>query len=68
MLRRFATVLENVVIDPVTRVPDFDDNRLAHGLSDARVGCGKRARFKTRDIERASVFRESPIESRRETF
>ncbi len=27
--RRFGTVLENVVIDPVTRVIDLDDNRLA---------------------------------------
>lgn len=32
---RFATVLENVVIDPVTRVPDFDDNRLAENARSA---------------------------------
>jgi phosphoenolpyruvate carboxykinase (ATP) len=32
---RFATVLENVVIDPVTRVPDFDDNRLAENSRSA---------------------------------
>ena len=25
--RRFGTVLENVVLDPATRRPDFDDNR-----------------------------------------
>ena len=25
---RFGTVLENVILDPVTRVPDFDDGRL----------------------------------------
>ncbi|WP_259781316.1 phosphoenolpyruvate carboxykinase [Aestuariispira ectoiniformans] len=27
--RRFGTVLENVVFDPVTRIPNFDDNSLA---------------------------------------
>jgi phosphoenolpyruvate carboxykinase (ATP) len=32
---RFATVLENVVIDPHTRVPDFDDNRLAENSRSA---------------------------------
>ncbi|MFT3733333.1 MAG: phosphoenolpyruvate carboxykinase [Hyphomicrobium sp.] len=32
---RFATVLENVVIDPVTRVPNFDDNRLAENSRSA---------------------------------
>lgn len=32
---RFATVLENVVIDPVTRIPDFDDNRLAENSRSA---------------------------------
>jgi len=32
---RFATVLENVVIDPVTRQPDFDDNRLAENARSA---------------------------------
>ncbi|MGE0230954.1 MAG: phosphoenolpyruvate carboxykinase [Flavobacteriaceae bacterium] len=26
--RRFGTVLENVIIDPLTRMPDFDDGRL----------------------------------------
>ncbi len=32
---RFATVLENVVIDPVTRMPNFDDNRLAENARSA---------------------------------
>lgn len=32
---RFSTVLENVVIDPVTRIPDFDDNRLAENSRSA---------------------------------
>ncbi|MEQ1669793.1 MAG: phosphoenolpyruvate carboxykinase [Hyphomicrobium sp.] len=32
---RFATVLENVVINPVTRVPDFDDARLAENSRSA---------------------------------
>jgi phosphoenolpyruvate carboxykinase (ATP) len=32
---RFATVLENVVIDPATRVPDFDDGRLAENARSA---------------------------------
>ncbi|MBR2535508.1 MAG: phosphoenolpyruvate carboxykinase [Hyphomicrobium sp.] len=32
---RFATVLENVVVDPVTRVADFDDNRLAENARSA---------------------------------
>ena len=32
---RFSTVLENVVIEPVTRVPDFDDNRLAENSRSA---------------------------------
>ncbi|MFA5955290.1 phosphoenolpyruvate carboxykinase [Hyphomicrobium sp.] len=32
---RFATVLENVVIDPQTRVPNFDDNRLAENSRSA---------------------------------
>jgi len=32
---RFATVLENVVIDPGTRVPDFDDGRLAENSRSA---------------------------------
>lgn len=32
---RFATVLENVVINPETRIPDFDDNRLAENSRSA---------------------------------
>jgi phosphoenolpyruvate carboxykinase (ATP) len=32
---RFATVLENVVVDPVTRRPDFDDGRLAENARSA---------------------------------
>ncbi|MBS0270024.1 MAG: phosphoenolpyruvate carboxykinase (ATP), partial [Proteobacteria bacterium] len=32
---RFGTVLENVVIDPVTRIPNFDDNRLAENSRSA---------------------------------
>ena len=32
---RFSTVLENVVIEPVTRIPDFDDNRLAENSRSA---------------------------------
>ena len=32
---RFATVLENVVLDPVTRTPDFDDGRLAENARSA---------------------------------
>jgi phosphoenolpyruvate carboxykinase (ATP) len=32
---RFATVLENVVIDPVTRLPDFDDGTLAENSRSA---------------------------------
>jgi phosphoenolpyruvate carboxykinase (ATP) len=32
---RFATVLENVVIDPKTRIPDFDDGRLAENARSA---------------------------------
>ncbi|WP_414461685.1 phosphoenolpyruvate carboxykinase [Hyphomicrobium sp. DY-1] len=32
---RFATVLENVVINPDTRIPDFDDNRLAENSRSA---------------------------------
>ena len=32
---RFATVLENVVIDPVSRVPNFDDGRLAENARSA---------------------------------
>jgi len=32
---RFATVLENVVVDPITRVPNFDDNRLAENARSA---------------------------------
>ena len=39
---RFATVLENVVIDPKTRVPDFDDGRLAdvvkRAIGEAAIG------------------------------
>jgi len=32
---RFATVLENVVVDPVSRVPDFDDGTLAENARSA---------------------------------
>jgi phosphoenolpyruvate carboxykinase (ATP) len=32
---RFATVLENVVIDPISRSPDFDDNRLTENSRSA---------------------------------
>ena len=32
---RFATVLENVVVDPLTRVPDFDNGRLAENARSA---------------------------------
>lgn len=32
---RFATVLENVVLNPESRVPDFDDNRLAENARSA---------------------------------
>ena len=32
---RFATVLENVVLKPDTRIPDFDDNRLAENSRSA---------------------------------
>jgi len=32
---RFGTVLENVIIDPVTRVPDFDDGRLTENTRSA---------------------------------
>ena len=32
---RFATVLENVVLNPATRTPDFDDNRLAENSRSA---------------------------------
>ncbi len=32
---RFGTVLENVVINPVTRVPDFDDGKLAENARSA---------------------------------
>lgn len=31
----YATVLENVVLDPKTRIPDFDDNRLAENSRSA---------------------------------
>jgi phosphoenolpyruvate carboxykinase (ATP) len=33
--RRFGTVLENVVMDPLTRALDFDDNRLAENTRGA---------------------------------
>jgi phosphoenolpyruvate carboxykinase (ATP) len=32
---RFATVLENVILDPVTRKPDFDDGRLTENTRSA---------------------------------
>jgi phosphoenolpyruvate carboxykinase (ATP) len=32
---RFATVLENVVVEPQTRLPDFDNNRLAENARSA---------------------------------
>jgi phosphoenolpyruvate carboxykinase (ATP) len=32
---RFGTVLENVILDPVTRVPDFDDGRLTENTRSA---------------------------------
>jgi phosphoenolpyruvate carboxykinase (ATP) len=32
---RFGTVLENVILDPMTRVPDFDDGRLTENTRSA---------------------------------
>ena len=32
---RFGTVLENVILDPATRVPDFDDDRLTENTRSA---------------------------------
>jgi phosphoenolpyruvate carboxykinase (ATP) len=32
---RFGTVLENVIVDPATRVPDFDDGRLTENTRSA---------------------------------
>jgi phosphoenolpyruvate carboxykinase (ATP) len=32
---RFGTVLENVIIDPTTRIPDFDDGRLTENTRSA---------------------------------
>jgi phosphoenolpyruvate carboxykinase (ATP) len=34
--KRFGTVLENVIVDPITRIPDFDD-AVAHGEHPLRL-------------------------------